>query len=340
MCFELDSAPPVPAISGAAISHKELELEAADGNRFAAFAAEPDDPTGACVVILPDVRGLYRFYEELALRLAERGHRAVAIDYFGRTAGVGKHDEHFEYGEHVRETTPEGIQADVRAAVEWLRGDRCDAIASLGFCFGGHHSWLAAAGGHGLAGAIGFYGVPVSGTGTRGRSSGPARCTRPCSRCRRAPTRTSPRRRMPSSNGHLRRPESSTKWSSTRAHHTASSIASKRTSRRRQTTPGSACSRFSNGFLDPRIDVLLAKRREKDWKYWTSDPRSERIEAMTRLLLRLRDRVRFNGNGHTDSSRSVGLPTRCESRMRHVVTAAESAPCTCPDFCERDHEND
>ena len=160
MCFELDSAPPVPAISGAAISHKELELEAADGNRFAAFAAEPDDPTGACVVILPDVRGLYRFYEELALRLAERGHRAVAIDYFGRTAGVGKRDEHFEYGEHVRETTPEGIQADVRAAVEWLRGDGCDAIASLGFCFGGHHSWLAAAGGHGLAGAIGFYGVP------------------------------------------------------------------------------------------------------------------------------------------------------------------------------------
>jgi hypothetical protein len=23
--------------------------------------------------------------------------------------------------------------------------------------------------------------------------------------------------------------------------------------------------------------------------------------------------------------------------MRYVVTAAESAPCTCPDFCERDH---
>src|SRR6059058_1703848 len=93
MCFELDSSPPIPAISGAAVSHRELELEAADANRFAAFAAEPDDPTGACVVILPDVRGLYRFYEELALRLAERGHRAVAIDYFGRTAGVGKRDD-------------------------------------------------------------------------------------------------------------------------------------------------------------------------------------------------------------------------------------------------------
>ena len=160
MCFELDSAPPIPVISGAAVSHRELELEAADGNRFAAFAAEPDSPTGACVAILPDVRGLYRFYEELALRFAERGHPAIAIDYFGRTAGVGKRDDDFEYMEHVQQTTPEGIQADVRAAVEWLRGEGCRAVFTVGFCFGGHHSWLAAAGGHGLAGAIGFYGVP------------------------------------------------------------------------------------------------------------------------------------------------------------------------------------
>ncbi len=160
MCFELDSAPPIPAISGAAVSHRELELEAADGNRFAAFAAEPDAPAGACVVILPDVRGLYRFYEELALRFAERGHPAIAIDYFGRTAGVGKRDDDFEYMEHVQQTTPEGIQADVRAAVEWLRGEGCRAVFTVGFCFGGHHSWLATAGGHGLTGAIGFYGVP------------------------------------------------------------------------------------------------------------------------------------------------------------------------------------
>src|SRR5205085_6133027 len=90
MCFELDSLPPIPALSGAAVSHRDLVLEAADGNRFAAFEATPDEPGGAAVVVLPDVRGLYRFYEELALRFAERGIAALAIDYFGRTAGVGK----------------------------------------------------------------------------------------------------------------------------------------------------------------------------------------------------------------------------------------------------------
>ncbi len=73
MCFDLDSSPPIPRIRGAAVSHDDLTLRAADGNEFAAFAATPDAPSDVGVVILPDVRGLYRFYEELALRFAERG---------------------------------------------------------------------------------------------------------------------------------------------------------------------------------------------------------------------------------------------------------------------------
>jgi carboxymethylenebutenolidase len=160
VCFELDSLPPVPVVSGAAVAHRDLELEAADGNRFAAFLAEPEQPSGAGVVILPDVRGLYRFYEELALRFAERGIAAVAIDYFGRTAGASKRGDDFEYKPHVEQTTQEGVQADTRAAVGHLRELGVRSILTVGFCFGGKQSWLAAASGHGLAGAIGFYGRP------------------------------------------------------------------------------------------------------------------------------------------------------------------------------------
>ena len=159
MCFDHDSLPPVPPIEGGAVAHEDLVLEAADGNRFAAFAAQPEEPGGTGVVILPDVRGLYRFYEELALRFAERGFPALAIDYFGRTAGADKRGEDFDYPEHVAQTTPEGIKADVRAAVEHLRGS-AQSIFTVGFCFGGRQSWLAAADRHGLAGAVGFYGQP------------------------------------------------------------------------------------------------------------------------------------------------------------------------------------
>src|SRR3989440_2604290 len=121
MCFDTDSSPPIPVIKGAAVSHEDLVLQADDGNRFAAFAAAPEEPTETGVVILPDVRGLYRFYEELALRFAERGLAAVAFDYFGRTAGTEKRGDDFEYRPHVDQTTPAGVQADVAAAVAYLR---------------------------------------------------------------------------------------------------------------------------------------------------------------------------------------------------------------------------
>src|ERR1044071_1712995 len=160
MCFDTDSLPPIPVLAGGALTHDELVLESKGGTRVAPFAALPDDATKAGVVILPDVRGLYRFYEELALRFAERGYAAVAIDYFGRTAGAQKRSDDFEYRPHVEQTTPEGIQADTAAAVDWLKQHGCTSIFTVGFCMGGRHSWLAAAAGHGLAGAVGFYGRP------------------------------------------------------------------------------------------------------------------------------------------------------------------------------------
>src|SRR4029077_10437611 len=118
-------------------------------------------PAKAGVVILPDVRGLYRFYEELALRFAERGYAALALDYFGRTAGAAKRGEDFEYMPHVDQTTDAGVQDDTRAAVAHLRSLGVESVFTVGFCFGGRASWVAAASGHGLAGAVGFYGSPT-----------------------------------------------------------------------------------------------------------------------------------------------------------------------------------
>jgi carboxymethylenebutenolidase len=161
VCFELDSLPPIAVIRGAAISHEELTLQAADGNAFAAFAAAPDEPAKVGVVILPDVRGLYRFYEELALRFAERGYAALALDYFGRTAGASKRGDDFEYRPHVDQTTTATVQADVAACIAYLREHGAETVFTVGFCFGGRQSWLAAAEQDGLAGAVGFYGRPA-----------------------------------------------------------------------------------------------------------------------------------------------------------------------------------
>ena len=172
MCFDTDSEPPIPRIAGAAVSHEDLTLTSSDGTELAAFVATPDEPATSGVVILPDVRGLYHFYEELALRFAERGYAAIAIDYFGRTAGAAKRDDDFEYMPHVDQTTDANVQADTRAGVDKLRERGVTAVFTVGFCFGGRASWVAAASGHGLAGSIGFYGGP---TRERGGASPVAR---------------------------------------------------------------------------------------------------------------------------------------------------------------------
>ena len=162
MCFPYDARPPIPPIAGAAVDSQDITLTASDGNRFAAFVARAENPLGPAVVILPDVRGLFPFYEELALRFAERGYDSVAMDYFGRTAGIGKRDADFEYRPHVDQTTYEGLRNDVAACITHLRAGNPDRkIFTIGFCFGGSGSWQQAAQGHGLAGAIGFYGHPT-----------------------------------------------------------------------------------------------------------------------------------------------------------------------------------
>ena len=121
MCFDLDSRPPIAPIAGGALDSEVVTLTAADGNRLAAFKARAAEPTGAGIVILPDVRGLHPFYEELALRFAERGIDAVAIDWFGRTAATEPRGEDFDYMPHASATTWAGISADIAAGVAGVR---------------------------------------------------------------------------------------------------------------------------------------------------------------------------------------------------------------------------
>jgi carboxymethylenebutenolidase len=164
MCFDLDSRPPLPPIRGGAHDARAITLTSADGTRLAAYAARADAPSGAGIVIVPDVRGLHPYYEELALRFAEAGVDAVAVDLYARTAGAEPRPDGFEYEPHVGALQPDAIDADVAAAVGFLRspeGGEPDRLYSVGFCLGGRVSLLQAASASGMAGVIGFYPWPV-----------------------------------------------------------------------------------------------------------------------------------------------------------------------------------
>ena len=139
-----------------------LLLTASDGAVSRAYLAEPGKSSGVGVVIFPDNRGLHPFYEQLACVLASHGHVAIALDYFGRTAGTAPRDESFSSREHLGKVSRETVEADLTAAIEQLRasaGPGLKSVFTIGFCFGGRQSFLAASRKFEMAGVIGFYGI-------------------------------------------------------------------------------------------------------------------------------------------------------------------------------------
>jgi carboxymethylenebutenolidase len=170
MCHDHDSRPPAPPRSGDVAERGTLSLTSVDGTPFSAAYAAPADRPGVGVVVLPDIRGLHPYYVALTERFAEAGLAAVAIDYFGRTAGpaggesgTGVREADFDWQAHIPQTKPETIDADLAAAIGYLRErTRPDLpVITVGFCFGGSHSWRQTGGELDLAGCAGFYGRPA-----------------------------------------------------------------------------------------------------------------------------------------------------------------------------------
>jgi carboxymethylenebutenolidase len=164
MCVDNDSRPPIAPIAGGSAGGRDFRLTSADGASLMAYAARAASPSGAGMVVIPDVRGLHTYYKELTDRFAEVGVDAVAIDFFARTAKTDDRSDAFDFMAQIPLTQPDKLQADIAAAAAYLRspqGGNVRALFSVGFCFGGALSYLQAASGLGYAGVIGFYGWPL-----------------------------------------------------------------------------------------------------------------------------------------------------------------------------------
>ncbi|UOY02182.1 dienelactone hydrolase family protein [Blastococcus sp. PRF04-17] len=176
MCHDQDSRPPAPPRSAPVLERGVLTLTAGDGTDFSAAYAAPEAEPHVGVVVLPDVRGLHPYYVALAERFAETGAAAVAIDWFGRTAGVperGVRDADFDWHPHVQAATAEQMDRDIAAAIGYLRERQSPElpVVTVGFCLGGSISWRQSGGDLDVAGCVGFYGKPsvVGDAATRAR---------------------------------------------------------------------------------------------------------------------------------------------------------------------------
>ena len=159
MCYENNDRPPAPPGEAGEAHGEDIVLTASDGNHFGAYVARSGSPAGPQVLIYPDVRGLHDFYKALAMRFAEQGIDALAIDYFGRTAGLGARDDSFEFWPHVQQIQLPHFLNDVTAALEYLQsGEGAERPTYVvGFCRGGALALLTGTQDFKLAGLVPFY---------------------------------------------------------------------------------------------------------------------------------------------------------------------------------------
>jgi carboxymethylenebutenolidase len=134
------------------IKTESIRIPLADGRSMGGYLARPDDgaPRPAVLVFM-EIFGINPHIRDVAERIAREGYVALAPDYFHRTGpGVefGYDDEGMQRGMALLGALrADEMISDARAAIAWLDA-RADVergrIGAIGFCIGGHMTYLVA----------------------------------------------------------------------------------------------------------------------------------------------------------------------------------------------------
>ncbi len=152
----------------------ELKIERVeipvDGGSMGGYLARPDDANERpAVLVFMEIFGINSHIREVTERIAREGYVALAVDYFHRTGpGVelSYDDAGFTEGfALLNQLKADEMIADARAAIVYLQGrDDADGdrVGAIGFCIGGHMTYLVACE-TGVRAAASFYGGGVAG---------------------------------------------------------------------------------------------------------------------------------------------------------------------------------
>ncbi len=133
----------------------DLQIERTDGQKIAAYLAEPAGTAKGNVVVIQEWWGLNPQIKKVCDRYAAEGYRALAPDLFkgeiAKNAQEASHKmQHLNFGEAVSQ--------DIAGAVAFLR-KQPGKVAVTGFCMGGALTILAAINLK-IDAAMCFYGIP------------------------------------------------------------------------------------------------------------------------------------------------------------------------------------
>jgi carboxymethylenebutenolidase len=134
------------------VKTEELEITTSVGERMGAYLARPEgDAVLPAVLVFMEIFGINGHIRDVTQRVAAEGYVALAPDYFHRT-GPGIQLAYDDAGmaegiEHLGKLQADQMISDARDAISTLRGRADvvgDRIGAMGFCIGGHMTYLAA----------------------------------------------------------------------------------------------------------------------------------------------------------------------------------------------------
>jgi carboxymethylenebutenolidase len=140
-----------------------IELQAADGHRYAAYLAAPAGTPRGGLVVAQEIFGVNSHIRAVADGYAADGYLTIAPALFDRVergVEIGYAPADIQRGMAIRQQLGnERPLVDIAAAM--ARVAAAGKVGIVGYCYGGLLAWLAAAKVDGLAAAIVYYGGGV-----------------------------------------------------------------------------------------------------------------------------------------------------------------------------------
>lgn len=171
---------PVASPAAAAARAAIAEVETSDvvygtvgGKQLKGWLAQPKGgKKGPAVVVIHEWWGLNDNIKAMAAKLAEAGYTALAVDLFGGQVATTPNVAMGLYQAAMKDV-PTG-EANVAAAVQYLKAWGATSIGSIGWCFGGHWSLRTGlAGGKDVQAVVMYYGAPITDAKELGRLQAP-----------------------------------------------------------------------------------------------------------------------------------------------------------------------
>lgn len=137
-------------------------LTAADGHHFSAYIAEPKSVAKGGLVVIQEIFGVNGHIRSVCDGFSADGYYCVAPALFDRLqpgVDLGYSSEDVAKGRELRDRMNwTHCMKDVTAAVVAASG--AGRVGTVGYCYGGGVTWLAAAEVPGLSASVGYYGGP------------------------------------------------------------------------------------------------------------------------------------------------------------------------------------